>query len=129
MARQDDERIGRLLLKAVRQLPQRDQDVILRYLMTSFVGRRSDVGPQAMASTMVATDPLSSPSLQIGFHGAPTGPGQQTLPVRLSEKQHRELRDWCGRHNFSMAVVIRGLVERFLEAQRSGEEEGGHSPR
>lgn len=41
----------------------------------------------------------------------------QMLPVRLPEEQHRRLKEWCEEHGFSMAVVIRGLVERFLEDQ------------
>lgn len=53
-----------------------------------------------------------------------TGPGArsprsdyQMVPVRLAEPQHRRLKKWCEEHNFSMAVVLRGLVERFLEEQ------------
>lgn len=50
-----------------------------------------------------------------------TGPSlssrHQVLPVRLGEAQHRRLKEWCERHEFSMAVVIRGLVERFLDEQ------------
>lgn len=48
--------------------------------------------------------------------GAP-GIGQQMVPVRLSEAQHQRLKDWCAEHGFKMAVVIRGLVERFLDDQ------------
>ena len=42
---------------------------------------------------------------------------QQMVPVRFPEPQYRRLKDWCGRHGFSMAVVVRGLVERFLDDQ------------
>ena len=45
------------------------------------------------------------------------GPGHQMIPVRLSEPQHRLLKDWCAENGFPMAVVVRGLVERFLEEQ------------
>ena len=43
------------------------------------------------------------------------------LPVRLPAEQLERLRSWCADHGFSMAVVIRGLVDRFLDeqAQRS----------
>ncbi|MGH2706626.1 MAG: hypothetical protein ACRDJ4_16525 [Actinomycetota bacterium] len=44
--------------------------------------------------------------------------GRQMVPVRLAEEQHRRLKEWCKEHGFSMAVVIRGLVERFLEDQQ-----------
>ena len=115
MPQQREERIGRLLLKAVRQLPPREQDAVLRHLMMAWIGSRppGQLGELALGGAA----PSSWPGLHFSFQGAPSGPGQQTLPVRLSEKQHRELRDWCGRHNFSMAVVIRGLIEQFLEAQ------------
>jgi hypothetical protein len=39
---------------------------------------------------------------------------QQLITVRLSVDQHARLRDWCATNKFSMAAVIRGLVERFL---------------
>ncbi len=45
-------------------------------------------------------------------HGA-----QQVVPVRFPEAQHQRLKDWCTTHGFSMAVVVRGLVERFLDDQ------------
>ncbi|MDP8943229.1 MAG: hypothetical protein M3N16_03815 [Actinomycetota bacterium] len=51
------------------------------------------------------------------FHPAGPGPVQQMIPVRLSEEQHRRLKEWCAQHNFPMAVVVRGLVERFLDDQ------------
>jgi hypothetical protein len=41
----------------------------------------------------------------------------QMVPVRLAEAQHRRLKKWCEEHDFSMAVVMRGLVERFLDEQ------------
>ena len=43
---------------------------------------------------------------------------QQMVPVRFSADQHARLRAWCGEHGFSMATVIRGLVDRFLESQQ-----------
>jgi hypothetical protein len=39
------------------------------------------------------------------------------LPVRLPTEQLDRLRSWCADHGFSMAVVIRGLVDRFLDDQ------------
>ena len=51
------------------------------------------------------------------FHPAGPGPAQQMIPVRLTEEQHRRLKEWCAEHDFPMAVVVRGLVERFLDEQ------------
>jgi hypothetical protein len=40
------------------------------------------------------------------------------LPVRFPAKTHTQLKAWCEQHNFPMAAVVRGLVERFLESQQ-----------
>nr|WP_296069218.1 hypothetical protein [uncultured Actinoplanes sp.] len=44
----------------------------------------------------------------------------QLVGIRLSAERHAELRDWCLEHGFTMAAVVRGLIDRFLdqEAQR-----------
>src|SRR4051794_22477298 len=46
-------------------------------------------------------------------------PGQdsQLVTLRLPTERHAQLRQWCTEHDFSMAAVIRGLVEQFLEAR------------
>jgi hypothetical protein len=41
----------------------------------------------------------------------------QMVTIRLPATRHAALRDWCAEHGFSMAAVVRGLVERFLEEQ------------
>jgi hypothetical protein len=43
----------------------------------------------------------------------------QVVPIRLPTEQHAALRDWCAEHGFTMATVVRGLVERFLDEQTS----------
>ncbi|GAA5191684.1 hypothetical protein GCM10023322_49640 [Rugosimonospora acidiphila] len=50
--------------------------------------------------------------------GLITGEGNQLVNIRLPTEQHERLRGWCNEHSFSMAAVIRGLVERFLEEQQ-----------
>ena len=40
------------------------------------------------------------------------------LPIRFPAKTHQQLKAWCEEHNFPMAAVVRGLVERFLESQQ-----------
>src|SRR5262245_19422813 len=47
----------------------------------------------------------------------PAGEESQLVTVRLPAEQHERLRTWCGEHNFTMAAVVRGLIERFLDAQ------------
>jgi hypothetical protein len=48
----------------------------------------------------------------------PAGEDSQLVTIRLPADRHAELRDWCAEHGFTMAAVVRGLVERFLEQQR-----------
>jgi DNA-binding NarL/FixJ family response regulator len=41
------------------------------------------------------------------------------LPVRLPEATYEELKSWAAEHEYPMSVIVRGLVERFLEQQRA----------
>jgi len=47
----------------------------------------------------------------------PSTADSQMVTIRLPATRHAALRDWCNEHGFSMAAVVRGLVERFLEEQ------------
>lgn len=47
----------------------------------------------------------------------PPATDSQMVTIRLPATRHAALRDWCNVHGFSMAAVVRGLVERFLEEQ------------
>src|SRR5262245_53300380 len=49
-----------------------------------------------------------------------TGEDSQLVTIRLPAERHAELRTWCAEHGFTMAAVVRGLVERFLEEHASG---------
>lgn len=44
-------------------------------------------------------------------------PDMKMVPIRFPAKLHEQLKAWCEEHNFPMAAVVRGLVERFLESQ------------
>jgi len=50
----------------------------------------------------------------------PAGEDNQLVTIRLPAERHAELRSWCGSHGFTMAAVVRGLVERFLEERAGG---------
>lgn len=116
--------VSRLLLKAVDQLPEKDRDVVLTYFVELGLGARASplIGPlihrtgQAGAppgTLLVEDHPLAS-----FFSGQkPIGPDQVLIPVRLSEAQHGRLKSWCAEHGFPMAVVVRGLIERFLDSR------------
>ena len=61
-----------------------------------------------------------SPDLRATTLGAtlPAGEGSQLVTFRLPADRHAELRAWCAEHGFTMAAVVRGLIERFLEDQQ-----------
>ena len=41
------------------------------------------------------------------------------VTVRLPQELHGQLRNWCSEHGFTMASVIRGVVERFVAERRA----------
>jgi hypothetical protein len=47
-----------------------------------------------------------------------SGEDTQLITIRLPTDRHAELRQWCSDHGFTMAAVVRGLVDRFVEDQR-----------
>ena len=104
-----------LLLKAIRSLPQGEQDAVMRSLIgRAFAGpgtppvHGSDVVPQQMGSDFTVTPgPAFDTSKQM------TAP----LLVRLPADLHDRLRRWSTTNGFSMAAVARGLIERFLNEQ------------
>ena len=49
--------------------------------------------------------------------GPMTASDAKVVPIRFPPKLHEQLKAWCEDHNFPMAAVVRGLVERFLESQ------------
>jgi hypothetical protein len=57
------------------------------------------------------------------------GEGTQLVGIRLSTDRHAELREWCAEHGFTMAAVVRGLVDRFLEDQAARRSEGAEARR
>ena len=52
--------------------------------------------------------------------GPPSGAegALKVLPVRLPAQDYERLREWSRDQGFSMAVIIRTLVKRFLDEQR-----------
>jgi hypothetical protein len=137
-----EDRISRLLLKAVRGLPQREQDQVLAALIGSALtgptppGRPGHgplphprPGSAPMRPEMLLMSDPSTP-FEVGPVEA-SGPSAM-LPVRLPPELHERLRRWSNEHGFSMASVVRGLVERFLDEQgrkRPGRSRGRARPK
>jgi hypothetical protein len=129
--------LSRLMLKAVRSLPPEEQDALLEAMLeprlVSWPGPDPDPagpGPGSPAGPgLAAAEVVHGPPAH-GVHGTgrgfgvtlpPLGPETggpwQSVPVRLSTDQHERLKQWCQANGFTMAVVLRGLVARFLDDQ------------
>jgi hypothetical protein len=127
----DSQRLRELLIKAVRELDQAEQDEILGELLTGASARLFTAMPGLTASMHrrmsgreqaelvdFTTAFLAGPGFGPGAPGALGSPGDvKLLPVRLPTADYERLRTWSREHNFSMAVIIRTLVERFLNEQ------------
>lgn len=101
-----------LLLKAIRSLPQQEQDEVMR----SIVGR-AFAGVEAPPT--VGPFPPHGPDVSVVTGPAFDASKQMTAPllVRLPADLHDRLRRWSTTNGFSMAAVARGLIERFLNEQ------------
>lgn len=113
-----DERVAKLLLKAIRSLPEREQTRVLADLICAAIVAPGPEGrlvpdPAATGDVMLIGGP--PPVLGATMEMAP-GPSTM-LPIRLPPDLHDRLRQWSTEHGFSMAGVVRGLVERFLDEQ------------
>jgi hypothetical protein len=122
--------LSRLALKAIRSLPPEEQDVLLEALLETRLAPwpRAGVGPlppELLEAGAAAHAPqrLASFSVEMGPQVTPPPLGPegggpwQSVPVRLSTEQHERLKQWCQANGFTMAVVLRGLVARFLDDQ------------
>ena len=102
--------ITRLLFKAVKELPEDEQRAVFAYFFERGIGLpQPPFFPQPPFSGQLS-------HVQSGSARRVVGSGQTTIPVRLSEAQHRRLKAWCAEHNFPMSVVVRGLIDRFLDS-------------
>ena len=106
--------ITRLVLKAVDGLPEDEKQAVLEY----FVER--GIAPPQPPSLGRFVQPVPTawgpPDQPLFTAQKSMGSEQITIPVRLSEAQHQRLKQWSAEHNFPMAVVVRGLIERFLDS-------------
>lgn len=99
---------GSTLAQAARELGLTKHEIVaalqpsekLVSTVCSALGRASLPGPPATYLGTSAQGPL------------------RTMPVRFPEQQYQRLKEWCEQNNFPMAVVVRGVVERFLDEQQ-----------
>jgi hypothetical protein len=111
-----------LLARAVEGLPPEERQQVVAWLFgRSFGGRfgGQSIGIGSAIGSAIATEQRER-LLEVTFGSGPSGGRRgehQVVPIRLPTDQHAALRDWCQEHGFTMATVVRGLVERFLEDQ------------
>lgn len=111
--------VGVLLNKALQTLDVDERDELLRGLL---LGRLTEwmpfsagvFGPAAAPGVAVDRERLASLLGEEIEPSARAGARLKVLPIRLPEADHERLRQFCQASGFSMAVVIRTLVERFL---------------
>jgi hypothetical protein len=78
-----------------------------------------ELEPTEQLTSVVCAVLMARAALPGPPHGAVGASGPlRTMPVRFPEQQYQRLKAWCEEHNFPMAVVVRGLVERFLDGQQ-----------
>jgi ParG len=121
---------SKLLVHALGQLPPADRDKVYTWLLGTSLhlepGLASPLSGQ-LTRAMRADVPGSrqqdfaeaEAEVMRGLFRSPGSAAQQMVPVRFSTEQHARLRAWCTEHGFSMATVIRGLVDRFLDSQQA----------
>jgi hypothetical protein len=110
--RDDRDRAARLLLKALGSLSERERDLVVRMLLT---GRLASLGGGGERRGQSIEAPLTLGQPKVGIQMARQV--EQPLLVRLPAGLHARFRRWATAHGFSMAGVVRGLVERFLDEQ------------
>lgn len=97
-----------LLAKALRSLTDEELGVVLDELMAPGAGRLLNLGQMWPPSSLPALfEPHPADS--------PPEPAVVGFLLRLPPDRHAALKTWCETNGYSMAVVVRGLVERFLD--------------
>jgi hypothetical protein len=100
---------GKTLAQAASELQLTKQETAAALEPTDAVSR-------GLSATLLAR--AAVPASTGGHLGAPAQGPLRTMPVRFPEQQYQRLKDWCETHKFPMAVVVRGVVERFLDEQQ-----------
>ena len=116
--------VAALLFKAAKQLPEDEERALIEYFL------ERGIRPEHLSWRQPIGEAARPEAARIIRHGGPTERSamaahlsehrvmrgdQVTIPVRLSQAQHQRLKHWCAKHGFPMAVVVRGLIERFLD--------------
>jgi len=104
-----------LLLKAIRSLPQDEQDAVMRSLIGRAFGAAA--GPPDHGMDVLPHSVGPDVTVLTGATFETTKQMTAPLLVRLPADLHDRFRRWSTTNGFSMAAVARGLIERFLNDQ------------
>lgn len=113
------DRAAVLLGKALQSLQPAERDELLDAVLLGQLSSLGTLWPSVMTQPVpliadVDRDRLAA--LRKSEDSLTTGRrALKVLPVRLPEADYERLRTFCQTHAFSMAVVIRTLLERFLD--------------
>jgi hypothetical protein len=113
------DRVTELLLKAIRLLSQDERDEVLARFLAGRIFNPDPFGSQPGAGRADQRFGQWPPghildNITAGMTLDPD-PQLKVLPVRLPQADYDRLRAFSREHGFSMAVIIRTLVERFLD--------------
>jgi hypothetical protein len=112
------ERLRELLMKAVRQLEPAEQEEVLGEFLVGSTAPVSTLTPGLVTTAHRTGLPRERAELMEWSTTMAVATGDmKLLPVRLPSADYERLRTWSREHGFSMAVIIRTLVERFLNEQ------------
>lgn len=120
-----------LLAKALRTLSDEEQGVVLRALLSSTMAGSSATRDKSdqeqavvlkflssrMAGSSQAVAARTAFALQLQTEVERSGE-RVGLLVRLPTVTHSRLKRWSEEHGYSMNVIVRGLVEQFLNEPR-----------
>ena len=99
------------LIALLETLPQRERQEITAWLLDR--KPRDD-----LSRTWVEVPSATRQPAQRLTSFLASGEDTQLITIRLPADRHAELRQWCTDHGFTMAAVVRGLVDRFIEGHQ-----------
>jgi len=113
-----------LLAKALATLSDEEQGQVLKSLLpvptfgTQHPGWSGEATASQAGIALGHKEPMMAAYAQ-HFQQLVGSADQASLLVRLPASLHAELKVWSEANGHSMNTVVRGLLERFLEAQRT----------